>query len=118
MWDEGKCLEMSNTLAKNEQEHKSFRRRLDELEKEAQKQNGVLVTLQRQGESICLYPFHDYCDRSAYRCDHDVLDDFERDFFPLVSRFVFDAVNPLVDVLDSCLISVSEKSVKYARRIL
>ena len=29
MWDEGKCLEMSNTLAKNEQEHKSFRRRLD-----------------------------------------------------------------------------------------
>ena len=52
MWDESKCVEMSNTLAKNEQEHKSFRRRLDELEKEAQKQNGILVTLQRQGDAI------------------------------------------------------------------
>ncbi len=52
MWDESKCLEMSNTLAKNEQEHKSFRRRLDELEKDVQKQNGILLTLQKQGDAI------------------------------------------------------------------
>ena len=52
MWDESKCLEMSTTLAKNEQEHKSFRRRIDELEKDVQKQNGILLTLQKQGDAI------------------------------------------------------------------
>lgn len=52
MWDESKCIEMSNAIARNEMEHKSFLRRLDELEHSTKKQNDILVTLQKQGDSI------------------------------------------------------------------
>lgn len=50
--NDDKLMEMANGIARNDQEHKSFRRRLDDLEKEMQKQNGILITLQKQGDAI------------------------------------------------------------------
>jgi len=38
--------------ASNKTEHQSFRRRLDELEKNGKRQNDILLTLQRQADAI------------------------------------------------------------------
>ena len=95
MWDEGKCLEMSNTLAKNEQEHKSFRRRLDELEKEAQKQNGVLVTLQRQGVKATV----ENIDKRVDSIEHEPADKWKKVTFEIVKYIVIAAVGAAIAII-------------------
>lgn len=56
---EQKCVAMqehitqlSAGMAENRSEHRSFRRRLDELEENGRRQNEVLITLQRQADAI------------------------------------------------------------------
>jgi len=39
-------------MAENRTEHRSFRRRLDELEETGRRQNDILITLQRQADAI------------------------------------------------------------------
>ncbi len=45
-------VRLRETVAANESEHKSFRRRLDMLEDSLRRQNDILITLQRQGDAI------------------------------------------------------------------
>lgn len=107
MWDEGKCLEMSNTLAKNEQEHKSFRRRLDELEKEAQKQNGVLVTLQRQGDAIEnmtralteVKATVENIDKRVDSIEHEPADKWKKITFEIIKYIVIAAVGAAIAII-------------------
>lgn len=56
---DAQCLNLHNQvaqlaegMAENRSEHKSFRRRLDELEEAGRRQNEILVTLQRQADAI------------------------------------------------------------------
>ena len=107
MWDEGKCLEMSNTLAKNEQEHKSFRRRLDELEKEAQKQNGILVTLQKQGDAIEnmtralteVKSTVENIDKRVDNIEHEPADKWKKITFEIVKYIVIAAVGAAIAII-------------------
>ena len=43
---------LAEDMAANRSEHKSFLRRLDELEEAGRRQNEILVTLQRQADAI------------------------------------------------------------------
>lgn len=43
---------LRETVAGNETEHRSFRRRLDALEEATRRQGDILITLQRQGDAI------------------------------------------------------------------
>lgn len=107
MWDESKCVEMSNTLAKNEQEHKSFRRRLDELEKEAQKQNGILVTLQRQGDAIEnmtralteVKATVENIDKRVDSIEHEPADKWKKITFEIIKYIVIAAVGAAIAVI-------------------
>lgn len=44
--------QLSEGLAENRTEHRSFRRRLDDLEENGRRQNEILITLQRQADAI------------------------------------------------------------------
>ena len=44
--------QLSEAVAENRTEHRSFRRRLDELEEAGKRQNEILLTLQRQADAI------------------------------------------------------------------
>lgn len=44
--------QLAEGMAENRSEHKSFRRRLDELEENGRRQNDILLTLQRQADAI------------------------------------------------------------------
>nr|DAH66793.1 MAG TPA: Sec20 [Caudoviricetes sp.] len=47
-----KIEKLLQDAASNETEHESFRRRLKELDATVKTQNGILVTLQKQGDAI------------------------------------------------------------------
>lgn len=56
---DNQCLNLHNQvtqlaegMAVNRTEHKSFLRRLDELEESSKRQNEILITLQRQADAI------------------------------------------------------------------
>lgn len=56
---DNQCLNLHNQvthlaegMAVNRTEHKSFLRRLDELEESSKRQNAILITLQRQADAI------------------------------------------------------------------
>ena len=56
---EQKCISMqehitqlAEGMAENRSEHRSFRRRLDELEDNIRRQSDILITLQRQADAI------------------------------------------------------------------
>ena len=44
--------QLAEGLAENRTEHRSFRRRLDELEENGKRQTEILLTLQRQADAI------------------------------------------------------------------
>lgn len=48
----GQVTQLAEGMAENRSEHKSFRRRLDELEEAGRRQNDILITLQRQADAI------------------------------------------------------------------
>lgn len=47
-----KIEQLLQSAAANDQEHTSFRRRLKELDDRIEKQNDILITLERQGNAI------------------------------------------------------------------
>ena len=50
--NEEQYVEVMQQIASNEQEHKSFRRRLDEHDKAIDEQNKIFLALQKQGDAI------------------------------------------------------------------
>ena len=49
---QAQIAQLSEGMAENRTEHRSFRRRLDELEENGRRQNEILLTLQRQADAI------------------------------------------------------------------
>lgn len=107
MWDESKCFEMSNTLARNEQEHKSFRRRLDNLEIKQQQTDGILVTLQKQGDAIEnmtralteVKATVENIDKRVDSIEHEPADKWKRVTFEIIKYIVIAAVGAAVAVI-------------------
>ena len=100
-------MEMSNTLAKNEQEHKSFRRRLDALAQAAQKQHGILVTLQKQGDAIAtmtralteVKATVENIDKRVDSIEHEPADKWKKVTFEIIKYIVIAAVGAAIAII-------------------
>ena len=93
MWDENKCVEMSNTLAKNEQEHKSFRRRLDELQKQGdaiENMTRALTEVKATVENI---------DKRVDSIEHEPADKWKKVTFEIIKYIVIAAVGAAITII-------------------
>lgn len=105
--NDDKLMEMANGIARNDQEHKSFRRRLDELEKDVQKQNGILLTLQKQGDAIEnmtralteVKSTVEKIDKRVDKIEHEPADKWKKVTFEIIKYIVIAAIGAAVGMI-------------------